>query len=466
MGRIKQSRPIKRRRVILEADESIVAEEQTTLVEQQQLLLRGKKNKVRGEELQQAIELLRKTPPDQVEAAAAEATRLDLARNDRWIHLRLPELPLSPPLRIASTLAVVFKEKERIPKVAKKLHPTRNNDELLRQEQPPLDSSGCHQKTTTVVVEEEGTSTPEFPTAIYSSHIPPWSRGLGFARLASEDFLALRNLHQLIKDRINLKSSQTNNLEWASWSGSSEDPRKRAFGFLAETWGHDPQIRNNRLDITMPTNLVEENTTNDERRRNKRAMLVLEKSDIPHGVEKAIRNLCREFRTCLLTKEKDCPIMSDVDGTDREYQTCLAHFLHYEYLIAVQPNLHSGRALLPVHLDDPRKDGFGVIIVTIGMEGSGTIILRDAKGMNRGVAMRLEAGDAYMLSDCARDACAHGVLADGIAKANNSSSKAFFSERESLNLRFGLHDLAAPLSQRYGSTPPIVPMSKVLRNWG
>ena len=215
----------------------------------------------------------------------------------------------------------------------------------------------------------------------------------------------------------------------------------------------------------MSTNIAEKNTTNDERRRNKRAMLVLEKSDIPEGVEKAIRNLCREFRTCLLSNEKNCSITADTDGTDPEYQTCLANFLHYEYLIAVQPNLHSGRALLPVHLDDPRKDGFGVIIVTVGMEGSGTILLRDAKGIHRGVAMRLEAGDAYMLSDCARDACAHGVLADGVEKTTNSNGNAFPSERESLNLRFGLHDLAAPSSENFPSSPPIVPTSMVLRNW-
>jgi hypothetical protein len=213
----------------------------------------------------------------------------------------------------------------------------------------------------------------------------------------------------------------------------------------------------------MPTYIVEENTANDERKRNNRAMLVLEKSEVPKGVEKAIKNICRQFRTCLLSKEKDNRTTIDGVNRDQDYRANLAQFLRYEYMIAAQPNLHSGRALLPGHLDDPRKDGFGVIIVTVGMEGAGTILLRDAKGINRGVAMRLEAGDAYMLSDRARDACSHGVLADGFA--NNGRSNIPFSERESLNLRFGLHDLAPPSSEGCVSSPPIVPTSMVLRNW-
>jgi len=447
MGRIKQSRPIKRRRIILEADHSIVAEEQTALVEQT--------NFRRDEELAKAIELLQKTPPDQVEAAAAEATRLDLARNDRWIHLRLPEFPLSPLQTATTTTAIVFDENQN----------EQNDNQSLGRIQPPTKTSRCNKKTATGVVEYATTNNSN-NLSIYSSHVPPWSRGLGFARLASEDFAAFQKLHQLIKDRINRKRSENDNLGWASWSGSNEDPRKRAFGFLAGTWGYDPQIRNNRLDITMPTNLVEGNSTNEERIRIKQAMLVLEKSDIPEGVEKAIRNLCREFRTCLLSKENDRTIMTDFDSTNREYRTRLAQFLRYEYLIAAQPNLHSGRALLPVHLDDPRKDGFGILIVTIGMEGAGTILLRDAKGIHSGVAMRLETGNAYILSDRARDVCAHGVLADCINKtAKDDNFNTSFSNRESLNLRFGLHDLAAPSSERFGLSVPIVPMSKVLCNW-
>jgi hypothetical protein len=463
MGRSKQSRPIKRRRVILEADDSVLAEEQTTLIEQQQLLLQDNHGDVGGEEeLTKAIEFLRKTPPDQLEAAAAEATRLDLARNDRWIHLRLPKFSLPSSPTATNTIATVFNEKDSIEKVENSSNTTSNNK-----------ASPVNDKTTIDAVEHAATNTSESNT-MFSSDVPSWSRGLGFARLASEDFVALQKLHQLIKDRINrkrsesdngmlLSSSSSSNLEWASWSGSAEDPRKRAFGFLTGTWGYDPQIRNNRLDITMPKDNVEENAANNERKRNNRAMLVLEKSEVPKGVEKAIKNICRQFRTCLLSKEMDSRTIIDGAKRDQEYRFNLAQFLRYEYLIAAQPNLHSGRALLPGHLDDPRKDGFGVIIVTVGMEGTGTVLLRDAKGIHRGVAMRLEAGDAYMLSDRVRDACSHGVLADGFA--DNGRSNIPFSERESLNLRFGLHDLVPPSREGCESSPHLIPNSVVLRNW-
>ena len=235
MGRSKQSRPIKRRRVILEADDSVVAEEQTTLIEQQQLLLQEHHGDVGGEEeLIKAIEFLRKTPPDQLEAAAAEATRLDLARNDRWIHLRLPKFSLSSSPTATNTIATVFNEKDSDEKVENSSNTTSNNNASPRNDKNTVDA-----------VEHAATNTSE-SSPMFSSDVPSWSRGLGFARLANEDFVALQKLHQLIKDRINRKrsesddgtssSSSSSNLEWASWSGSAEDPRKRAFGFLPGTW--------------------------------------------------------------------------------------------------------------------------------------------------------------------------------------------------------------------------------------
>ena len=197
-------------------------------------------------------------------------------------------------------------------------------------------------------------------------------------------------------------------------------------------------------------------------------MVVLEEYEVPDGVREAIQNICRVFRECLSSKDKDSNTTTKNNSDDDDYRHRLAQFLRYEYLIAAQPNLHSGRSLLPVHLDDPQKDGFGVIIVTIGMEGSGTILLRDAKGVKHGVALKLDAGEAYMLSDRARDACAHGVLADG--RKDNGIP---FSNRESLNLRFGLHDVAAPsntctednVNDATVSDFPIIPASNVFRDW-
>eukprot|EP00536_Pseudo-nitzschia_multiseries_P016462 jgi/Psemu1/46302/gm1.46302_g len=453
MGRSKQGRPIKRRRVLLEADESLVAEEQTAFA-----------NPHHGEgeeELAKAIELLRKTPQDRVEAAAAEATRLDLTRKDRWIHLRLPALPSSS---TTITSATVFTEAE--------------NDAMFDTSGTMINSAITPvDETPTIHAAAAAAAASESNNNTVASSVPLWLGGLGFARLATEDYVAFQKLHQTIKDRVNNNHkdksedslSSSSNLEWASWSGSVEDPRKRAFGFLPGTWGYDPHVRNNRLDITMPANQDTEDVKDDERQRNKRAMVVLGGSEVPDGVREAIENLCRVFREALLEpRERKATSTSVATGSgdieNDDYRHKLARFLRYEYLIAAQPNLHSGRALLPVHLDDPRKDGFGVVIVTIGMEGSGTILLRDSHGVKHGVAMMLEEGEAYMLSENARDACAHGVLAE-IQRHDNAGSTC--CNRESLNLRFGLHDVAAPLGRGDpgGSALSVIPSSNVFRHW-
>lgn len=238
MGRTKQSRPIKRRRVILEADDSAIAEEQTTLTEYHH---QENQSGVGGEnELARAIDLLRKAPPDQVEAAAAEATRLDLARNNRWIHLRPPTTLLSP--SSTTTLAIAFKEYGSSQIAQGSSDDIRNNNGSVVKVGLSENTSTDTDNSTVDTIEGALTNTSA-TSPVFSSHVPSWARGLGFARLAAGDFEALQKLHQVIKDRINRKSSESNDgassssdVEWASWSGSADDPRKRAFGFLPGTW--------------------------------------------------------------------------------------------------------------------------------------------------------------------------------------------------------------------------------------
>ena len=81
----------------------------------------------------------------------------------------------------------------------------------------------------------------------------------------------------------------------------------------------------------MATHNAEENTEIDQRIRSKRAMLVLEKSELPKGVKTAIQNLCRQFRTCLLSKEKDNHTIAHGESSDRDYCAHLVQFLRYEY---------------------------------------------------------------------------------------------------------------------------------------
>jgi hypothetical protein len=46
-------------------------------------------------------------------------------------------------------------------------------------------------------------------------------------------------------------------------------------------------------------------------------------------------------------------------------------------LVAIQPNVHNGDDYLPLHLDNPRHDGFGVVIVTVALWGTADIVLVD-----------------------------------------------------------------------------------------
>lgn len=247
--------------------------------------------------------------------------------------------------------------------------------------------------------------------------LPDWLTGLGVSMtMPPPHGQVLKALHEKIKQEASV---------WTSWSGSQEDPRKRAFGFLPGTLGYDPKIRE-RLDISTPWSTDD---TSDERQRNQRAMVVLDDSNsLPEGTQEAIDYLCQSF-------SKQMP------------ESCwpLRKYLQYSNLVAAQPNLHCGRELLPTHFDHPQKDGFGVIIVTISIEGSGTILLEDSSGKLKRT-MQVSQGQAYMISGKARDACAHGVLAAS-------------GERESLNLRFGLHDLEV------GTAHPRALSSDVLRHW-
>jgi hypothetical protein len=239
--------------------------------------------------------------------------------------------------------------------------------------------------------------------------IPEWLTGLGISQtIPTHHFQALRELQQQIKSKA---------VTWSSWSGAEQDPRKRAFGFLPNTLGYERKTQD-FLDITTPWK--EENDDDEERKRNNRAMVVLK--ELTPGVAEAINYLCLLFSESL---------------PDDDFH--LKPYLTYKNLIAAQPNLHCGRELLPSHVDHPLKDGFGIVIITISVVGSGKIVLQDYTS-TKGTTMEVAQGQAYMLAGKARDACAHAVLA-------NPGDE----ERESLNLRFGLHDFKTDGIPRLGA---------------
>lgn len=246
--------------------------------------------------------------------------------------------------------------------------------------------------------------------------VPNWLSGLGTSRtIIATHYQAMKDLHEKIKEQAT---------SWTSWSGSKDDPRKRAFGFLPNTLGYQDNIRES-LDISTPWKEKEDD--GEERPRNNRAMVILK--DIPAGVSEAIEHICQNFSGVF---DDDSPLKG---------------YLKYSNLIAAQPNLHCGRKLLPAHVDHPLKDGFGVIIITVGIVGDGKILLHDSTATHR-MTMDVSQGQVYMLSGKARDACAHGVLASE-------------DRRESLNLRFGLHNLQSATA----SNLRLIPAQQVLKYW-
>ena len=61
------------------------------------------------------------------------------------------------------------------------------------------------------------------------------------------------------------------------------------------------------------------------------------------------------------------------DKVERKYRA----YVTLENLVAMQPNLHHETEHLPLHYDTPRNDGFGVVIVTVCMNGQGDIVIVD-----------------------------------------------------------------------------------------
>jgi hypothetical protein len=384
------------------------------------------KKRPRLDEVQvEAIALLQNAPQEQVERAAAEGVRVDVQQN--WPHLIQRECDVDV-------------ENDNSNQCGEYCNQSHKDDKVTF-----VDAKTCsHHKNTTVVT----AATPVVYKHVVSS-VPSWAQGLGSSRkIDPKHFSTLHTLHQLIKTQ--------SSSHWTSWSGNPSDPRQRAFGFLPGTLGYNATVRQKHLDISMPWRLNSYNDNADhdyqvteERSRNERAMVVLER--IPDSTQEAIDHVCQLFRLCLQKKiGKDCN-----DNSTNDCRPYLADFLQYRYLIAAQPNLHNGRALLPVHLDHPGKDGFGVIIITIAMTGSATILLQDVTD-TKGLAMPLASGEAYMLAGMARNACVHGVLADVGSE-----------HRESLNLRFGLHDCdgEAANGPNKDSALPVVPSNEVLQYW-
>ena len=220
-------------------------------------------------------------------------------------------------------------------------------------------------------------------------NVPKCFEGLAKCSLSEASFATMKNLHKSIKEEVSQNAS--------SWSGEPTDPRRRAFGFVNGSF-------RDMVDLSLPgTTLVSE-----QRKKNYRASMLFKSND-PLLI--ATKKLFEELQTKFGNK---------IQPSHHE------KYLSFEEWIAAQPNMHGERLLLPAHWDHPSKDGFGIIIVTVAVKGNATIFFASHDENHFG-KIEIKEGEAYMLSGPVRAACTHGVLATSPG-------------RESLNLRFGLHD--------------------------
>ena len=202
----------------------------------------------------------------------------------------------------------------------------------------------------------------------------------------------LQQIHGTIQQHV----AKDNMVPWAGLGGDST--RLRAFGFTVDSL---KRLDQSAIRLHAPEKEGADAAADEV--ANRQAICTLDE-DL---VRDATRDVCR-----LLAPAGLDPTIFDPSQ-----------------IVAYQINLHNGAPHLAAHLDFPLHEGFGQIIMTVALKSAATILLigQAVSDDEDQPAWRfhLNQGDAYVLSDRARNQCLHAVLGD--------------AHRESLNLRFGLH---------------------------
>jgi len=224
-------------------------------------------------------------------------------------------------------------------------------------------------------------------------------RGLARIDLDVDDMRVLNELHTTILKRLD-------DGRLAGWGGVGDHSgRQRGYGYLPGLRLAESHYKEGSITMREYTGAEAE----ADACANRNACVMLDETDLPDGLNDALANVTRTLGAAL----------------PPEY----ASILQPAHLVAAQPNLHRGRAYLRPHLDEPLHDGFGIVIVTVAVRGDASILLTSRPwdaACREEYFFGLRQGQAYALASDARNICLHGVLADT-------------PERESLNLRFGLH---------------------------
>ena len=259
-------------------------------------------------------------------------------------------------------------------------------------------------------------------------------------------FRDLTRIHAVVKQKVRINDM----VPWAGTGGDST--RLRAFGFLGKEaltrLDKDSAVRLHAPEKQGKEALLDE-------RANRRAICVLHKAreyvresvegNTTKSNESGSDNVPKTVNPTLVADKICAAILANqrVDNNNRLDSNVLCS----KELVAYQTNLHNGAKHLAAHLDAPLHEGFGKVIVTVAIRGSATILLigkgedeeddeEDDEDSDRLLQpawkFHLKEGEVYMLSGNARNMCLHAVLADNDDSGGN---------RESLNLRFGIHSV-------------------------
>ena len=249
---------------------------------------------------------------------------------------------------------------------------------------------------------------------------------------------ALRALFYMIVAKLTRVGSG-GGVTWGE--GVDEDPRRRMYGFM-------PHQREALLRAGIK---IQKEGAPDDREHEEALQWACVDFVFPHRLKQDPQeNSNISTDTLILDKSVYDALAAMTARVHALVPVAYKKYVTMEQLVAAQPNLHNGASYLPAHLDFPRQDGFGVVIVTFGVRGMGTIVLIDdgdeddedkneeeGGGGSKSYSFRLEENEAYILCGDSRNKCVHGVL----CRSHGTDQEHGDDEcrRETLNLRYGLH---------------------------
>ena len=219
--------------------------------------------------------------------------------------------------------------------------------------------------------------------------------GCGLRKLDSVHLESLRSLSQMIVDKIGTKNM-------ISWGEGMDDKKVRGYGMLEDSqkWFNVDQLE--QTGILMhheggendpdPVKRQEAQQKHEDTMKNSFPSIHLTSAQLAaiNAVIESAQDIVRSWPS---------------DEIKNYERTCIT----LSELVAIQPNVHNNNPLLSLHLDQPRHDGFGIVIVTVGIQGSGDIIINDPgpdkDSVHKNWSFPLQPGEMYMLCGPSRNLC-------------------------------------------------------------